>query len=371
MSNRRIPDVLVVGAGPAGLGVALALADVDGLYFGVLERGVVGQTFLDWPSHQRFLTPSFTGNGFGATDLNAIHPKTSPAFSLGVDYPDGRGYAKYLRSLAGHFSLPVVEKSGVTRVEPVADGFRLQTAKGPVRCRTLVWAGGEFHDRSAPPIEGADHLVHSADADAWAPRQGRLVVVGGYESGMDLACHHALAGAEVTVVDPDSPWHSNGEADPSYLLSPRTQVRLRQARATGRLQMYGVAATGVAPEGDGFRVALRDGRELHSDSQPVSAVGYGPGLGPVAELFDTRADGWPVVDEDDQSTRTPGLFLCGPALRHDRLKFCFVYKFRQRFAHVAGVIGRSLDKDVSALEAWRAAGMLSDDLSCCGTDCAC
>lgn len=371
MSSTRTPDVLVIGAGPAGLGVGLALAAVDDLYFGILERGVIAQTFVDWPTQQRFLTPSFTGNGFGATDLNAIHPATSPAYSLGVDYPDGLGYARYLRSLAAHFKLPVVERSGVTRVDVDDDGFRLQTAKGPVRCRSLIWAGGEFHHRAAPPIDGADLLDHSAAPEAWRSRTGRLVVVGGYESGMDLASHHVLSGAEVTVVDSASPWRSGGGADPSYLLAPRTQTRLRQARQTGRLTLVDADAVAITPDGSGFELALTDGTHIVSDSRPVSAVGYGAGLGPVADLFETRGDGWPLLDEDDRSTRTPGLFLCGPAVRHDRLKFCFVYKFRQRFAHVAGVIGRDLGKDVSALEAWRAAGMLTEDLSCCGTECAC
>ena len=91
----------MVGAGPAGIGTALALGDVEGLSFGVLERGRVGQTFLDWPARQTFLTPSFTGNGFGATDLNSVHPLTSPAHSLGVDYPDGPQYARYLNGVVG------------------------------------------------------------------------------------------------------------------------------------------------------------------------------------------------------------------------------------------------------------------------------
>ncbi|MGW9113892.1 NAD(P)-binding domain-containing protein [Microbacterium sp. NPDC055683] len=73
----------------------------------------IGQTFLDWPEGLRFLTPSFTGNGFGSTNLNAVHPETSPAFSLGVDYPDGARYAKYLRSVVAHFRVPVLEGTEV------------------------------------------------------------------------------------------------------------------------------------------------------------------------------------------------------------------------------------------------------------------
>jgi len=367
-------DTVVIGAGPAGLGTALALGGVGGLSCMVCERGSVGQTFADWPAGQRFLTPSFTGNGFGATDLNAIHPVTSPAFTLGTDYPDGRGYAAYLRTVASHFKIPVVEHADVTAVTAAGGGFEVETGKGTLRARTLVWAGGEFHHPQMPPIEGADLLDHSSSSAAWAPRGAgiHLVVVGGYESGMDLACHHVRHGARVTVADAGAPWDDGAKgADPSFLLAPRTRVRLRRALVTGRLTLAAADVVRVVPEDGGFLVRLGDGQTLPSPTRPVSAAGYGPGLGPVSRLFARRDDGWPLLDRDDQSTTTPGLFLSGPAVRHGRLKFCFIYKYRQRFAHIAGAIGKSLGKDVSALEAWRAAGMLSDDLSCCGVDCAC
>jgi thioredoxin reductase len=370
-STRRILDTVVIGAGPAGLGTALALAAVDDLFFGVIERGAIGQTFLDWPVDQRFLTPSFTGNGFGATDLNAIHPDTSPAFSLGVDYPDGQGYATYLRSVAGHFKIPTLQQTTVTGVTKVDDVFDVTTTKGPLQARTVIWAGGEFHDRSVPPIPGAASLTHAADQQSWAARDGDLVIVGGYESGVDLACHHVAQGATVTVVDAASPWDARSGADPSFRLAPRSRIRFKEARATGRLHLVAADATAVVVEGGRFLVELADGTSVASDSAPINAVGYGPGLGPVRELFEIREDGWPLLDSDDQSTLAPGLFLAGAALRHDRLKFCFIYKFRQRFAHVAGVIGATLGKDIGALDLWRAAGMLTDDLACCGTDCAC
>jgi putative flavoprotein involved in K+ transport len=372
---KRVLDTVVIGAGPAGLGTALALGAVGGLSCRVLERGTVAQTFLDWPAGQRFLTPSFTGNGFGATDLNAIHPKTSPAYTLGVDYPDGRGYAGYLRAVATHFKVPVIEHAEVTGALATDGGFELATGKGAVYARTVVWAGGEFRHPAAPPIGGAELLDHSSSPAAWTPRGGagaELVIIGGYESGMDLACHHVAGGCDVTVIDADAPWDdgSNG-ADPSFLLAPRTRIRLKEALATGRLTLVAADAVRVIDERGRFLVELGDGRKLRSHGRPVSAVGYGPGLGPVAPLFARRDDGWPLLDEDDQSTTTPGLFLSGPAVRHDRLKFCFVYKYRQRFAHIAGVIGERLGKDVTALEDWRAAGMLTDDLSCCGVECAC
>lgn len=367
----KILDALVIGAGPAGIGTALALAAVEDLSFGVLERGRIGQTFLDWPEGQTFLTPSFAGNGFGATDLNSVHPETSPAFSLGADYLTGPQYAKYLRSVVAHFRLPVMDETEVSAVLKHENGFEVFTSRGPVLARSLVWAGGEFHHPLAPRMAGGTMTDHSSSRGAWAKRSGQLVVIGGYESGLDLACHHVAAGATVTVVDAEHPWDAGSGSDPSFRLAPRSRMRLNQAQATGRLTLVPARAISVKAQEGGFAVRLSDGRTILSVSRPIAATGFGPGLGPVEHLFTARPDGWPELDEDDQSTITPGLFLSGPSIRHGGLKFCFVYKFRQRFAHIARVIGDHAGKDTGALETWRKAGMLTDDLSCCGVECAC
>ena len=42
--------------------------------------------------------------------------------------------------------------------------------------------------------------------------------------------------------------------------------------------------------------------------------------------------GDPKLTKCDESTICPGLFLCGPQVRQDDQIFCFVYKYRQRFA---------------------------------------
>lgn len=364
-------DVLVVGAGPAGIGTALALSAVDDLVLGVVDRGQVGQTFLDWPAVQTFLTPSFTGNGFGATDLNAVHPRTSPAFSLGADYLTGPQYAKYLRSVVQHFRVPVLSDTDVTAVQVAGDGFEVATSRGPVRARAVVWAGGEFADRPDARLAGISLADHSATPEAWEDRAGRVIVIGGYESGIDIACHHVEHGATVTVVDGESPWDAGTGSDPSFRLAPRSRMRLNAATATGRLTLTAAHAGSIKRDGAEWVVSLDNGTKIRADSRPIAATGFGPGLGPVSELFARRPDGWPELDEDDQSTIAPGLFLSGPAIRHGGLKFCFVYKFRQRFAHVARVIGEAQGKDCGALEEWRIAGMLTDDLSCCGVECAC
>ena len=83
-----------------------------------------------------------------------------------------------------------------------------------------------------------------------------------------------------------------------------------------------------------------------------------------------RSDGLPVLSEQDESTLATGMFLCGPSVRHDQHVFCFIYKFRQRFAVVAKAVATSLGLPADVLEEYRRWGMYLDDLSCCGQECA-
>ena len=91
----------------------------------------------------------------------------------------------------------------------------------------------------------------------------------------------------------------------------------------------------------------------------------------VQHLFEMRDDGFPLLNDRDESTIVPGLFLAGAAVRHDRHIFCFIYKYRQRFAVVAKTIATSLGLPAEGLETYRKWGMYLDDLSCCGQECVC
>ncbi|MEM7396099.1 MAG: FAD-dependent oxidoreductase, partial [Verrucomicrobiota bacterium] len=90
-------DVIVVGGGAAGVGVAVALSHAGITNFVVLERHTVGASFASWPAETRFITPSFPTNSIGMLDLNSIAVGVSPAFSLKVEHPGGGEYAAHLR----------------------------------------------------------------------------------------------------------------------------------------------------------------------------------------------------------------------------------------------------------------------------------
>ena len=88
-----------------------------------------------------------------------------------------------------------------------------------------------------------------------------------------------------------------------------------------------------------------------SPTQPILATGFKSSLMLIDELFIWEDEkNYVLLNQDDESIKTPGLFLVGPQVRHDDLIFCFIFKYRQRFGVVANAIGKKLGIDTSLLE---------------------
>ena len=371
----RLHQVAIVGAGPAGLGCAVALKEFGVDDFIVLDRHEVGASFQRWPQEMRLITPSFTSNAFGLLDLNAIVPGTSPAYSLGREHPSGFAYAKYLEAVAGHFELPVKSGVEVCSVTTEDNGtFTLTTTGGPVRARHVIWAAGEFQYPELQPFAGAECCCHSSEVRTWQELEGDcFTVIGGFESAADAAVALVQLEKNVTILARTAAWMSD-DPDPSISLSPFSRERLEWADSTGALEIIESAEiTSVREDSDGWVVQASGGREWPSETRPILATGFKGSLGYLDGLIECSEAGAPIVTEEaDESTLVPGLFISGPLLKHWGVNLCFIYKFRQRFAVVADAIAQRLGRDTTeAVAARRSAGMYLDDLSCCVESCEC
>ncbi|MEM9138180.1 MAG: NAD(P)/FAD-dependent oxidoreductase [Cyanobacteria bacterium P01_F01_bin.42] len=364
-------DVVIVGAGAAGIGCGVVLKELGLESFTILERHQVGASFSRWPEQMNFITPSFPSHGFGLLDLNAVTLKTSPAIAFRREHISGKQYALYLQKVAEHFELPIQTEVNVKSVDPLPQGgFTLRTSSGDLTTQFVIWAAGEDQYPRTSPFPGAEHCLHNSHVRSWADLEGdEFIIIGGYESGMDAAANLVALGKKVGVLDRSGAW-TESDPDPSVSLSPYTMQRLEFVYRTNRLDMVGdVPIEEVKPVPGGYAV-YSEYQKWVTAHPPILCTGFDTSLKQIFQLFDW-SKGYAALTENDESTLTPGLFVSGPSVRHGDLIFCFIYKFRQRFAVIANEIAQRLDLDPTPLDAYRDAGLFLDDLSCCGNVCIC
>ena len=372
-TNVKTYDVVVVGGGAAGVGVAIALKHAGIENFIVLERHTVGSSFASWPAETRFITPSFPTNSIGMLDLNSIAIGVSPAFSIEVEHPTGGQYASHLRGVAKVFRVTDTrEDQRDSGSQKLATTFASIRPMSTLRATHVIWAAGEFQYPRLNGFVGSELCRHTATIASYEELDGDdFIIVGGYESGVDAAYHLAYRDKRVRLFDKGCPWKDDSY-DPSIALSTYSLGRMREARFVERVELFPqMPITSVTRVDATYEVVAQDGRRFHTSVPPLLAGGFEGSLKLVAEMFGRRDDGYPLLSEHDESTIVPGVFLCGPAVRHDNHVFCFIYKYRQRFAVVAKTIATSLGLPAEELENYRKWGMYLDDLSCCGKECVC
>ncbi|MEM1348424.1 MAG: NAD(P)/FAD-dependent oxidoreductase [Myxococcota bacterium] len=371
-TRAHVYDVVVVGGGAAGVGVAVVLKDAGIQNFAVLERFSVGSSFMLWPDETRFITPSFPTNSIGMLDLNAIAIGTSPAFMLEMEHPTGKAYAVHLNAVAQYHQLPVREGVQVQRVVKHDDLFHVETDGETLLAKHVVWAAGEYQYPRFTGFAGSELCQHTATVTSFAGLEGDdFVIVGGYESGVDAAYHLAAQGKRVRLFDMECPWERS-TSDPSVALSTYSFERMRSPSFEEYVELFPNTPIEAVHEIDGaYEAVAKDGQRFRTPVPPLLASGFSGSHKRVANLFELREDGFPLLSDHDESTTTPGIFLCGPAVRHGNHIFCFIFKYRQRFAVVAKAIATSLGLPAENLEVYRSWGMYLDDLSCCGEECVC
>jgi cation diffusion facilitator CzcD-associated flavoprotein CzcO len=371
-SKDKTFDVIIVGAGASGLGVGIVLKKL-GIHYVILEKDSVGSSFRKWPQETRFISPSFTGNFFKMPDLNAISPETSPAFHLLTEHPSGNEFARYLEAASEFYELKIEANVEVKIVQKGKDLFTISTSNGDYTSRFVIWAAGEYQYPKKMSFEG-DHLcIHYSEISSFSDVQGDdIIVVGAYESGFDSAVNFVKSGKAVTLLD-SANFLDLVNSDSSYSLSPFTRDRIKEV--IDDITYYEDTRVKKVELANGvYTVTTTENKTFTSKHKPLNCTGFDSSLALVESLFEFE-DNYPVLNDFDESTKTENVFLVGPQVKHGNALFCFIYKYRQRFAIVGENIAMTVGIPSKMIEdiigEYTENNFYLQDLSCCGNTCAC
>ena len=342
-------DAVIIGAGPAGVSVALSLKD-RGLRPVLVDRA--DRVGASWSSRYDRLKLN-TGRQFSHLPGRPFPPGT-PLFPTRDDLVD------HLERHAHEDGIDILLNTAVTRIDRNQGGWRLTTSDGDLNASQVVVATGYLHTPVVPQWPGtfSGDVIHSSQYRNPTPFAGtRVLVVGSGSSGMEIAYDLSTGAAEtvwLSVRTPPNLLPRNGPVRlpndvisiPLYHLPVRIADRVA---ASARRQAFGdLSAFGLhlPPEGpfarahrlqvapsildaevmqavrdktveivsavsafDHDHVVLCDGSRIPADTV-ICATGYHPNLGElVGHLGVLTPDGLPTAQAPTPTAK--GLYFHG------------------------------------------------------------
>jgi cation diffusion facilitator CzcD-associated flavoprotein CzcO len=320
-AGARAADVVVIGAGQAGLAVGYYLRRT-GLAYVLLDDqpGPGGAWRHGWDSLRLFSPAQFSS-------LPGVFMDGGPDY-----YPTRDEVLAYLAAYERRYGLPVERPVRVTAVERTEKGLSVLTDGGAWSAGAVVSATGSWSTPFIPDIPGreafAGRQLHSADYRSPEPFRGRRVlVVGGGNSGAQvLAELSTVAGrtAWATLTPPTflradvdgrvlfdaasaryRALQEGGEPGPVPSLADVVQVPpVREALRRGALVSSGSIARVLAGG-----VEWADGRREPFDAI-VWCTGFRPALEHLRPLGVIEPDGRIAVS-GTRAVKEPRLWLVG------------------------------------------------------------
>ena len=329
----HVHDLLIVGAGPAGLAAAIA-AKQRPLDYQVLEKGILVNSIHRFPRNMVFFT---------TPDLLEIGglPLVSP-----YEKPTRIEALRYYRRVADTFDLDIAYGETVRQITPEAehvDGpvFAVDTrsARGVRRvrhARAVVIATGYYDHPNLINVPGEDlpHVSHYYE-EAHPYYLQRVLIVGGGNSAAETALDLYRAGAKVTLI------HRHPELKPTikYWVRPDIENRIKEGSIASRFstRVVEIRPTDVVVEGP-------DGREELPADAVLLLTGYHADRDLLvrAGIHCDATTAKPEFDPVTLETNVPGLFLAGGVVSGRDTSAIFIENGRFHGDAIVKVVGERL-----------------------------
>ncbi len=248
-------DLVIVGAGPAGLSCSLRAKEL-GLAFVTLEQDEVGGTVAKYPRRKLVMTQPVDLPLHGRLDRTSYSKEE---------------LIELWHDVARRHALPIRSGEEFTKVEKLPDGtLRVHTRRGRFDARHVVLALGR---RGTPrklgvPGEELSKVAYSL-LDAHSYQGRRILIVGGGDSAVEAALGLAdQPGNQVSV---------SYRKEAFFRLKSRNEQAMAEALRTQRIQaFFGSAVTAIEPDRVVLQLADGTAGALENDEVFVFAGGTPP-----------------------------------------------------------------------------------------------
>ncbi len=279
-------DVIIVGAGPAGLAA--------GIYAG---RSQLRTVVLDqmMPGGQLLITEQI---------------ENYPGFYDGIT---GFELSEKLRVHAEKFGAVIENGQTVSSVKLDGDLFVVGTEGGEIKGKTLIWAAGSIAKKLNIPGEAefvGRGVSYCAVCDGAFFKDRTVTVVGGGDSALEEALYLTKFASKVYLI------HRRDKFRAVRIIQDRVERNEKIEPVFNKIV--------VSINGTQFveSLTLKDTTTGETTELPVDGVfifiGNEPNVAPVIHLVETTEQGFIITDEE-MRTKTPGLFAAGD-VRHKSLK---------------------------------------------------
>ena len=322
MAQREIYDLIIVGAGPAGISAAYH-AQAAGLNYLVLEKGLIGNTIYNYPVG---LTVFSTTNELEFNEGGLKPAREKPTREELLSYYVRFVLDNELNVRTEETVLSVGKNHPAAEAAPLvgkAGSFFVSTDKATYQTANVLFAIGAMDHPRKLNVPGEDlPKVHDHFRETYPWVKKRALIVGGGNSAGEAALFLAQEGAETTLAIFREDWENN---DPKQgCIKYWVKQPLEEELKEHCLKLFFLGKVVEIREGE-VELESESGERVVIENEVVFVlVGSDADLAMLKSLGVDTAQGKygevPVYDGSSFETNVAGIYVAGHFTDHRHIK---------------------------------------------------